>query len=144
MLTYINGYTVLDDGTILGKKGSPLSLTKNPNGYLSVCLNNKRRLVHKVIYNFFYGEVPKGLVIDHIDGDRRNNNYKNLQAITQAENVRKGKSTTLTTADLMMIRRVLKDRGMTQRALAKLLGVSPQLICDIKKGRAWNETALPE
>ena len=45
-------------------------------------------LVHRIIWTLFYGEVPDGFVIDHIDGDSLNNIISNLRLITQAENRR--------------------------------------------------------
>lgn len=43
---------------------------------------------HRVVWNLFNGEIPKGLVIDHIDGNPLNNNIKNLRVVSQAENNR--------------------------------------------------------
>lgn len=43
--------------------------------------------IHRLVYEMFVGAIPEGYVIDHIDNDPTNNNYKNLQAITNRENV---------------------------------------------------------
>jgi alkyl hydroperoxide reductase subunit AhpF len=42
----------------------------------------------------FLGHVPNGqkLVVDHIDGDKLNNNLNNLQVITNRENTSKDRS----------------------------------------------------
>ena len=66
-------------------------------GYLSVSLNKvgKRMThrVHQLVAMAFLGHVPNGhdKVVDHIDGDRLNNNVNNLQVITQRENSSKDK-----------------------------------------------------
>jgi hypothetical protein len=43
--------------------------------------------IHKLVYNTFIGDIPEGLVINHIDLNRENNHYSNLEAIKQIENV---------------------------------------------------------
>jgi hypothetical protein len=49
----------------------------------------KSYMIHILVYKTFIGDIEKGTVIDHIDGNRNNNHYSNLQNITQLENVRK-------------------------------------------------------
>ena len=54
----------------------------------SISFKNKEVLIHRIIWTLFYGEVPDGFVIDHIDGDSLNNIISNLRLTTQAENRR--------------------------------------------------------
>ena len=42
--------------------------------------------VHRLVYRAFVGEIPDGMVIDHIDGNRNNNNVHNLRCVTPSEN----------------------------------------------------------
>lgn len=44
-------------------------------------------LIHQLVAKVFIGERPDGLVVDHIDRDKLNNNVSNLRYITQKENV---------------------------------------------------------
>ncbi len=46
---------------------------------------NKRIRRPRQIYAEHYGEIPKGFVIWHIDGDKRNDNINNLEAISRGE-----------------------------------------------------------
>jgi hypothetical protein len=46
-------------------------------------------LSHRIIYAHVYGDIPEALVIDHIDGNKANNNIDNLQLMTQQENCKK-------------------------------------------------------
>ena len=43
--------------------------------------------VHSLVAQAFLGDRPKGMVIDHIDGNRFNNHYTNLRYCTQKENM---------------------------------------------------------
>ena len=57
--------------------------------YFQVQRNNKRInfLFHTLVAEQFIGERPTNFVIDHIDRNKLNNNYKNLRYITQEENI---------------------------------------------------------
>lgn len=68
------------------------------NGYykvtLSVRINGERKTlpieVHRLVAETFLTHNPsEKLVVDHIDGDKLNNHFSNLQWITQSENMRK-------------------------------------------------------
>lgn len=52
------------------------------NGYHYI--KNKKRA--RIVYELFKGPIPEGLVINHIDGDKCNDNIDNLEAITMGEN----------------------------------------------------------
>ena len=43
--------------------------------------------VHRIVYAWFHGEAPEGLVIDHINNNKTDNRIENLQAITPGENI---------------------------------------------------------
>lgn len=49
------------------------------------------RNIHRIIYQNAYGDIPAGLVIDHICRNRSCINLNHLQAISNAENLRLGK-----------------------------------------------------
>ncbi len=67
---------------------------KDSKGYYQVGLyrdkKNTNYLVHKAIYTAWNGEIPDGLVIDHIDADKLNNCADNLQLLSCSQNVLKG------------------------------------------------------
>lgn len=64
----------------------------NSRGYMQVTLNvcgiKKNYSIHKLVAMAFLGHTPNGhsLVIDHIDGNKLNNNTNNLRIVTNREN----------------------------------------------------------
>lgn len=56
------------------------------NGYLSVRINGKSKLNHRVIWEMFNGAIPAGMEIDHIDTNPLNNRIENLRLASSANN----------------------------------------------------------
>ena len=64
--------------------GTPVG-TDNGHGYLSVLVNRRRYLVHRLAWLISYGEFPAEQ-IDHINCVRDDNRLCNLRAATSTEN----------------------------------------------------------
>ena len=67
-------------------------------GYRKVDIydNNGRRIsktVHRLVYAAFNGEIPNGMVINHLDEDKTNNSLVNLELTTRVDNIRYGNRT---------------------------------------------------
>lgn len=60
----------------------------------------KRYYAHRVIWEMHFGEIPKGLCIDHIDGDGLNNRLSNLRLVSLSDNQRNRKMPTKNTAGI--------------------------------------------
>ena len=85
--------------TVLGKdnkiyfyKEKLLKERCNKDGYIRTCLfknkNAKHFCVHRLVWESFVGEIPQGKEINHIDGQRNNNNIANLELVTHKENIK--------------------------------------------------------
>jgi hypothetical protein len=59
--------------------------------YLSENGKTKRQMAHRVMYENLVGEIPEGLVIDHLCRVPRCINPAHLEAVSQYENVMRGK-----------------------------------------------------
>lgn len=87
------------------RTGKTKQLSPGPSGkgYLMVILwkngKGKSFLVHRLTYETFCGPIPKGLTVDHINGDKTDNRLENLQLLTQGDNARKSNNKQL---DLML------------------------------------------
>jgi hypothetical protein len=52
--------------------------------YMNVELDGKSYKVHRIVFVYHHGYMPKR--IDHIDGNRFNNNIENLREVTASQN----------------------------------------------------------
>lgn len=90
-----SNHAVDEYGTILNTKtGNVIAPYRSTQGYLYVkpCENNKTRhlAVHRAVALCFCNGYKKGYVVDHKDGNKENNYYKNLRWCTQKKNVSEG------------------------------------------------------
>ena len=92
-----SGYCATTDGRIWSKKRK-LFLTPYVSscGYLQVVIRNsatKKRVckfVHTLVYSAFYGEIPKGMQINHKNEVKSDNRIENLELVTPKENCNYG------------------------------------------------------
>jgi hypothetical protein len=121
------------------------------SGYLRLHLtiNGRRRVlrIHRLIAKVFLGDCPRGLVVNHVDGVKLNNQASNLEYVTHRENIlhawRLGLASweqrprfthprRLTDQDIEFIR---TNQGLlTQAQIGKRLGVSGTMVSKIQKG----------
>lgn len=63
-------------------------------GYMRVTLGKNGKhynyQVHRLVYQAFHGEIPEGMQVNHIDEDKTNNIYTNLNLMTPKENMNWG------------------------------------------------------
>ena len=64
-------------------------------GYYQVTISNdkksKRILIHREVAKMFLPKFDKNLIVSHIDGNKKNNDWKNLECLTRKENAKKRK-----------------------------------------------------
>jgi hypothetical protein len=111
-------------------------------------LKPKPITVHSLVAEAFVGPRPKGHWVNHIDGNKQNNHYCNLEYVTPRQNtehaVRLGLHpcgsrhghAKLNEDQVRTIKGELAA-GAVQLHLAKRYGVEPQIICRISKGKIW-------
>lgn len=64
---------------IKNKSAGDVAGSLGKRGYYLVDFNNKKRFVHQLVWEMFNGQVPNGMFIDHLDGDKLNNKIENLR-----------------------------------------------------------------
>lgn len=90
-----NLYKINKNGQIYKRKGKGfIKCHPDKDGYLkvTVCVNNKtyNEFLHCVLWRAFKGPIPDGMTVDHIDGNKLNNNLDNYQLLSAIDNVIKG------------------------------------------------------
>lgn len=92
--TKYKNYSVDEDGNVYShnwSKTTKMKLRTNKNGYVRLGFAhapNKKRyaFVHRIMWETFKGDIPSGLQVNHIDGDKTNNSLSNLELLTPSEN----------------------------------------------------------
>lgn len=64
---------------------------RTDRGYGYIWVDGGLRPAHRVSYEMFYGDIPEGLVIDHLCRFTSCVKPMHLEVVTQAENVLRGK-----------------------------------------------------
>lgn len=90
-------YSCYDDGRIYSfYRKRFLNFTLNEDGYFKTTLIvngiKKYLVVHRVIAMTFIGPCPDGMVVNHKNGIRTDNNVSNLEYLTPADNERHARS----------------------------------------------------
>lgn len=138
-------YRVEPNGDVYGVKGKILKTNKHANGYLSVCVDGKRRTVHRLVAETYIANPHNKPQVNHIDGDKTNNHKDNLEWCTQEENIRhdwkngrrsaiRGDINSKTKIKESHIESIRQDTR-SQYVIAKEYGVSQSLISMIKRGK---------
>lgn len=160
---YEGRYAITDDGRVwshISDKWLKMPLTDW--GYPKVCLSNKGKqkvfLVHKLVADAFCWKPSTYLQVNHIDGDKTNNNVKNLEWVTPSQNAKHAWDTGLqfnnsgvrkaqearrlfSTQAVIAIRQMAKV-GWTLRTISKVYKCSLGSIDKIVSGKSYKEVSL--
>jgi hypothetical protein len=120
------------------------------HGYELVTIGGKNYTVHRLVAEAFLGPRPQGKVVNHKDGNKRNNNATNLEYVTHRENIRhafklglissrKGERNNATklTAHEVKIMRVMRDFGVPLTRLADMFDVAISNVHQIVARQTW-------
>lgn len=86
-------YEISISGEVINTRtGRKLKVGSNQKGYKQVQISNgvksKTISIHRVVWESYKGVIPKGMEINHIDGNKENNHVANLEVLTRKENMR--------------------------------------------------------
>lgn len=86
---YENKYAISNFGRLYSypRKGTKGGFYKSKGeGYDYVSLGKAGTTIHRLVYETFIGKIPKGMEVNHIDENKKNNCIWNLNLMTRKEN----------------------------------------------------------
>ena len=83
---------ICNDGTVKKITTGHVYKPHKKDGYYCIKRNGKAIFIHHLVAETFIEPRPKGMVVDHIDGDKNNNILSNLRYVDNTENGIKGNS----------------------------------------------------
>lgn len=115
-------------------------------GYSAVGIKEQGRVrtlyVHRLVAEAFLGKPSDANEVNHIDGNKSNNNLKNLEWSTHSANLQHAYANGLhpgrsLTPDQIRTIRLMLTEGKPMKTVAVQMGVSTSAINHIKQGRSW-------
>ena len=145
---YEGDYQISNYGQVKSLKNGKekiLSLRQRKDGYLDILLSNngiqKRHQVHKLVAEHFVPGYREGYVVNHIDEDKSNNVWTNVEWISQKENINHGTRTQMA----VQTRQSNKGKSIycpeldmiftTQTEASRYIGCSYQLVNKVLLGK---------
>lgn len=116
--------------------------SKNPKGYGQCKFFTKTIGAHRVAYMLSWGDIPDGMEIMHSCDNRSCCNPAHLSVGTHLENIndmhnKKRKYTKLSEKEVVEIKKLLSEKIITQRAIAKKYNIHFATINAIAKNKIW-------
>ena len=158
----INGYEKYkcsNDGEVVNVlTGKMLKSSFGSNGYLKVSLSKngfvKTYAVHRLVAAIFVDGDDNGLQVNHINGNKTDNRFENLEFVTPKRNTKhaieigtfnnSGQNngmSKLKDEDIPKIRELLASGEHTQKEIAEMFGVKKNAISEIKLGKKWSSVS---
>jgi len=124
-----------------------LSPRNHNRGYLYVSLFlmgvSRNFYIHRLVTASFLGPIPEGMTVNHKDGNKHNNNFDNLEYVSNQRNLYHARDMGLLKyAKLSMekaeeIRTLYSTCEYSSASLAEIYGVSPTTIDYVLSGKIW-------
>lgn len=143
-------YTIYSDGKIYSNTCKRFMKPKiDKDGYLEIKLNEISYRVHQIILRTFVGDPPKDMLdptVDHIDGNRQNNNISNLRWLERGINssLAKNKGIGEKNHEAILTEKQVKEicelllNGNELEKIAKIYNVHKSTISNIKRKKTWS------
>lgn len=139
--------------SLISNKYLKFGHTKTGYQFVALRKNNKtnQQYVHRLVAFTFLASIKNKNEINHIDGDKTNNNKENVEWVSHKENMAhagtlklmpRGESCSwsiLSKSQVLWIRKnyIPRDKLFSGRAIAKRLGIDFKLVSSIVNRNIW-------
>ena len=152
-------YLIDKKGIVFNSRTNKYLKPRIRNGYLSVELSNSKtvkRDIHRLLMlTFKYQEGCETLQVNHKDGNKLNNDLKNLEWVTHKDNLKhalqtglrkslKGEAQATSKLTAEQVKEILIElnTGITQQKIASKYNVSQNTISKIKRKILWRHIEI--
>ena len=133
---------------------------------LNIRLEDKHRMgvyIHRFVAEHFVEETPEDIeldrkFIDHINGDKSNNHYKNLRRVNRdeltviqkergiisIERIKKALTVKMTETKVRLLKKRLKQGKTKKKILARNFNITPMQVWRIETGENWSHVTIDE
>ena len=146
------GCYIAEDWHIRSKKGGMMSKLMRNGYWMTVAQYNRKCyyfMEHRVIWCWLKGAIPNGLVVNHKDYNKANNNIDNLELMTQKENSEysrpnykpckgeKGRNAAFANKQVASLRFVMDKLGWSSQEVADFTNEAIHNIRRIRRGERY-------
>jgi hypothetical protein len=86
LFDYKDGQLITKFNRPSNPKGMAIGCIDKTTGYVRTMVQGTNYRCHRLIWNWHNGDIPQGLVIDHINCNKADNRIENLRLVTLSEN----------------------------------------------------------
>lgn len=153
-------YAISNKGRVWSKKRDKfLTPSVNSSDYKKVVLNGKNLYVHRLVAQAFCPNPNNLEEVNHIDGNKWNNNYTNLEWVDKSENAKHAfkiglrtisgytrykvsqSSHRFTSDEIEEIKQLYYD-GMSKQEIAKKFNCYSSTVCNILNNKTYREIEM--
>ena len=154
---YYSNYKANKNGSVIGAQGKLLTPINHHTGYDVITVRNngkeqKQYRLHRFIWECFNGIITDDRVINHINGNKKDNNIDNLELVSNKTNVihaykiglKKGNKGTINSNSKLTEKQArtligyLITTDKPNKWYGDLFGLHPNYVSLIKHKKRWN------
>jgi len=157
---YEGFYEISNTGMVRNRFEKILRSYKEGNGYMRIELNKngsaKKHSIHRLVAGAFLGKRELPYEVNHINGNRVDNNVENLEWLTRSQNIRdthikgrhnqkseKNNATKLTNREVSRIKLACLC-GIKKSEISKIYNIAESTVFSIANGTNWKNINLIE
>ena len=151
------GYSITENGDVYGPR-KELKPELSNAGYLRVTIRYldgsiKKKSVHRLVAESFVPNPQNKPLVNHIDGNKLNNHFSNLEWVDHKENAKHASENGLlkyvgenhynNTNEEALVRKVceLLEQGFRNKDICEMLSLRKSFVSRIRNGTAWKHVS---